>query len=278
MSEDSVLQINIDEILRTKAPDKYRYIPRFVVNYLTRVIHQDALNGFILSAQHLQGVDYLHAILKFVDAKIIIQGEENLPSKDASPCIFVSNHPLGAIDGVGVGAMLGDYYDGRIRYMVNDLLMNVPGLAPLCIPINKVGSQSRNLPQQVAAGLSGNNHLIMFPAGICSRRKNGLVRDLDWGKQFVVQSVKNQRDVVPMFFSGCNSDFFYRLANLRASLGIKLNVEMLYLPDEMFKNAHKTFTLTIGKPIPWQVFDKTKRPQEWSRYVRDIVYKLEPTK
>lgn len=273
MNENSILQIDVDKILRTKAPDKYRYIPRFVVNYLKRIVHQDALNGFILSAQHLKGVDYLHAILKFVDAKIEVQGIENLPNGEA-PCIFVCNHPLGAIDGVGVGAFLGDHYKGKIRYMVNDLLMNVPGLAPLCIPINKTGGQSRKLPQQIAEGLSGGDHLIMFPAGICSRREKGLVRDVAWGKQFIVQSVRMHRDVVPMHFSGCNSNFFYRLANLRTALGIKLNIEMMYLADEMFKNAHKTFTLTIGKPIPWETFDSSKRPREWSQYVREIVYKL----
>lgn len=277
MTENSTLQIDIDEIVRTKAPDKYRYIPRFVINYLKRIVHEDALNGFIRGAKELQGVNYLQAILRFVDAKIIVQGEENLPEGD-SPCIFVCNHPLGAIDGVGVGAVLGDHYQGKIRYLVNDLLMNVSNLAPLFIPINKTGGQSRNLSQQVAEGLSSDNHLIMFPAGVCSRRKKGIVCDGTWGKQFVVQSVKNHRNVVPMHFSGCNSNFFYRLANLRAALGIKLNIEMMYLADEMFKNAHKTFTLTIGKPIQWQTFDNSKSPREWSQYVKKIVYELEPTK
>ena len=82
------------------------------------------------------------------------------------------------------------------------------------------------------------------------------------------------RDVVPLHFSGCNSDFFYRLANLRAALKLKLNIEMMYLADEMMKNRGKTFTLTIGKPIPWHTFDSSRRPKEWSQYVKDIVYKL----
>lgn len=277
MTGNSTLQIDIDEILRTKAPDKYRYIPCFVVNYLKHIVHEDALNEFIRSAKDFQGVDYLHAILRFVDAKIIVQGKENLPKGDKF-CIFACNHPLGAIDGVAVGAVLGDHYHGKIRYLVNDLLMNVPNLAPLFIPINKTGGQSRKLSQQVAEGLSSDNHLIMFPAGVCSRRKKGVVCDVTWGKQIIVQSVKHHRDVVPMHFSGCNSNFFYRLANLRTALGIKLNLEMLYLADEMFKNTHKTFTLTIGKPIQWQTFDNSKSPREWSQYVKKIVYELEPTK
>lgn len=277
MSEHTILQIDIDKVLRTKAPDKYRYIPRFVINYLKKIAHEDDVNRFIREANHLEGVDCLRAMVDFVDAKIEVRGEENLPPGD-TPCIFACNHPLGGIDGVAVGYVLGEHYQGKIRYMVNDLLMNLPGLAPLCIPINKTGSQSRKLAQQVEDGFSGENHLIMFPAGICSRRKGGLIRDIPWGKQMIVQSIKHQRDVVPMHFSGRNSDFFYRLANFRSALGIKFNVEMMYLVDELFKNVHKTFVLTIGKPIPWQTFDKSKRPYEWSQYVREIVYELEPTK
>ena len=274
MSETPLLLIDIERVLREKAPQKYRYIPRFVVSYLRRIAHEDELNSFLRSAHGLKGVAYLHAILRFLDVKVQVEGKENLPPQDAAPCIFACNHPLGAIDGVAVGAVLGDHYGGRVRYLVNDLLMNVEGIAPLCIPINKTGAQSRQLPRQISDGLSGPNHFIFFPAGLCSRRHRGVVCDPEWGKQFIVQSVKMHRDVVPLHFSGCNSDFFYRLANLRAALKLKLNIEMMYLADEMMKNRGKTFTLTIGKPIPWHTFDSSRRPKEWSQYVKDIVYKL----
>jgi putative hemolysin len=274
MQDEQPLLIDIDHILREKAPSKYRYVPRFLINYLRRIVHEGRLNDFFRQSQHERGVGFLQFILQYLDVKVQLNNAENLPAQDAAPWIFVCNHPLGAIDGVGVGALLGVHYDGRIRYIVNDLLMNVKGLAPLCIPVNKTGGQSRTLPGQIATGLAEPNHLIMFPAGLCSRRKGGVVRDVAWGKQFIVQSVKTQRDVVPLYFSGRNSNFFYRLADLRALLGIKLNVEMLYLSDEMFRQEHGAFTLTAGKPIPWQTFDSSRTPREWSKYVYDIVYKL----
>ncbi|MGI6218525.1 MAG: glycerol acyltransferase [Bacteroidaceae bacterium] len=274
MSETPLQLIDIDQVLREKAPSKYRYIPRFVVNYLRHIVHEDELNQFIRSAHGLKGVDYLHAILRFLNVKIRLEGEKNLPPADAAPCIFACNHPLGAIDGVGVGAVLGDHYHGKIRYLVNDLLMNVEGLAPLCVPINKTGAQSRQLPRQISEGLASENHFIFFPAGLCSRRHGGVIRDPEWGKQFIVQSIKTHRDVVPLHFSGSNSGFFYRLANLRAALNLKINIEMMYLADEMMKNRGKEFTLTIGKPIPWATFDSSRTPKQWSQYVRDIVYKL----
>ena len=274
MADDSLFLIDIDKVLREKAPGKAKYIPRFVVSYLKRIVHQDELNAFLRGAQDKVGVDFLKASLDFLDAKLVVRGEENLPA-DGRLCTFVSNHPLGGQDGLALGYVLGTRYDGKIKYLVNDLLMNLHGLAPLCIPINKTGRQAKDFPRVVEAGFASDNQLLMFPAGLCSRRqKGGIIRDLEWKKAFIVKSVQHRRDVVPIHFDGRNSNFFYNLANVCKALGIKFNIAMLYLADEMLKNRHKTFTITIGKPIPWQTFDKSQTPQQWAQYVKDIVYKL----
>ena len=272
MADDSLFLIDIDKVLREKAPKYYKYIPKFVVSYLKRIVHQEELNVFLRESKDKVGVDFLKACLEFLDANIVVKGEENLPTEGLYT--FVSNHPLGGQDGVALGYGLGSFYKGKVKYMVNDLLMNLQGLAPLCIPINKTGKQAKDFPRMVEAGFASNDQLIMFPAGLCSRRQNGVIRDLDWKKTFIVKSVQAQRDVVPIHFEGRNSNFFYNLANVCKFLGIKINIAMLYLADEMLKNRHKTFTVTIGKPISWQTFDKSKTPAEWAAYVKDIVYKL----
>ena len=272
MADDSLFLIDIDKVLREKAPKYYKYIPKFVVSYLKRIVHQEELNVFLRESKDKVGVDFLKACLEFLDANIVVKGEENLPTEGLYT--FVSNHPLGGQDGVALGYVLGSFYKGKVKYMVNDLLMNLQGLAPLCIPINKTGKQAKDFPRMVEAGFASNDQLIMFPAGLCSRRQNGVIRDLDWKKTLIVKSVQAQRDVVPIHFEGRNSNFFYNLANVCKFLGIKINIAMLYLADEMLKNRHKTFTVTIGKPISWQTFDKSKTPAEWAAYVKDIVYKL----
>ena len=218
------------------------------------------------------GVDWRRAGRDDLDVKLEVNGLENLPQEGL--CTFVSNHPLGGQDGIALGYVLGTHYNGRIKYLVNDLLMNLHGLAPLCIPINKTGAQSRDFPRMVEAGFKSDDHIIMFPAGLCSRRQQGVIKDLPWKKPFVTKSVETQRMVVPIHFEGRNSNFFYNLANLCKFLGIKFNIAMLYLADEMYKNRHKTFKVTIGKPIPWQTFDKSKTPAEWADYVRELVYKI----
>jgi putative hemolysin len=273
MADDALFTIDIESILRSKAPKYYKYIPKFAISYLKKIIHQDEINEFLTGdGNGKYGVEFLEACMSFLDAKIKLKGEENLPSDGAYT--FVSNHPLGGQDGVALGYVLGKHYNGHIKYLVNDLLMNLSGLAPLCIPINKTGRQAKDFPKMVEAGFASDEQLIMFPAGLCSRRTNGVIRDLEWKKTFVAKSIQYQRSVVPVHFGGRNSDFFYNLANVCKFLGIRFNIAMLYLVDEMFKNRHKTFTVTIGKPISWETFDKSKSPSQWAEYVKDIVYKL----
>lgn len=276
-SDKAPFQIDIDEILRSKAGPKAKRIPRFIVAWLKRRLHQDQVNDFLRIIGDKEGVPWLKGCLDFLDTKLEVKGLENLPSDaDGRRFTFVSNHPLGGQDGVALGYVLGTHYDGRIKYLVNDLLMFLPGLAPLCIPINKTGKQSRQFPAMVEAGFSGDDHILMFPAGLCSRRRHGVIRDLPWNKTFITKSVQHQRDVVPIYFSGRNSNKFYTIANICKMLGLKFNLAMLYLVDELFKNQHKTFEVHIGRPIPWQTFDRSRTATQWAAYVQDIVYQLKP--
>lgn len=273
--DSKVFTIDIDEIVRGKAGAKARFVPRFVLSWLKRIIHQDEVNEFILGEGDKQGMPWLDDCMEYLGTTLNVKGLENLPDdSDGRLFTFVSNHPLGGPDGVALGHLLGHRYDGRIKYLVNDLLMNLHGLAPFFVPINKTGKQSRNFPQLVEAVFGSPNHIIMFPAGLCSRRINGQIHDLPWQKTFITKSVETQRDIVPIRFNGRNSDFFYRIANVGKRLGLKFNIAMLYLVDELYKNRGKTFDVTIGKPIPYSTFDKSRKPQEWAAYVEDIVYKL----
>ena len=274
MKEIAEKTIDIEQILRGKMGAKAKFVPGFLVNWLKRIVHEDEVNRFLWESRHLTGTEWLEECVRYLDMALELEGVENLPSKDDGRLYtFVSNHPLGGADGVALGSIIGRHYDSRFRYLVNDLLMNLPGLAPLSIPINKTGKQSRNFPAMVEAGFQSDNHMLMYPAGICSRKINGEIHDVPWTKTFITKSVQYQRDVVPIHFSGQNSNFFYRLANF-SDKHLKFNLAMLFLVDEMYKNVHKTFKVTFGKPIPWQTFDKSKTPLEWAKFVEDRVYQL----
>ena len=255
--------LDIEKILASKVGDKMKYIPKFLVNWLKKIAHQEELNEIIWRNRECHGSDWLEACLRDLDIKLKVEGMENLPDKDdPKRYTFVSNHPLGGPDGIALGVILGKKYDDNFRYIVNDLLMNVPGLCDLCIPVNNTTKKKgRDFPARVEAGFASKYHLLMFPAGLCSRKIDGKIQDLEWKKTFITKSVESQRDIVPIYFGGRNSEKFYRIANICKTLHLKVNVAMLYLVDEMFKNRHKTFTVKIGKPISWQTFDKSRKPK-----------------
>ena len=267
--------IDIDKILRDKMGAKAKFVPSFAVNWLKRILHEDGVNQFLWDSRGLSGTEWLTECVRYLDMTLQIEGLENLPDKDDGKLYtFVSNHPLGGQDGVALGSIIGKHYDGRFRYLVNDLLLNLPGLKPVSIGINKTGKQSRDFPRMVEAGFKSDNHILMFPAGLNSRKINGKIHDLEWKKTFIAKSVEYQRDVVPIFFGGRNSDRFYRIARFSDKYVKKVNIAMLFLVDEMYRNVGKTFRVAIGKPIPWQTFDKSRTSMEWAKYVEDMVYEL----
>lgn len=267
--------LDLDKIVKGKMGAKARFVPGFVISLLKRIIHQDWLNECLKMNDGLEGTPWLKGCLKFLDTKLNIVGLENLPSTDDGKLYtFVSNHPLGGIDGISIGSIIGEKYDDNFRYLVNDLLMNLPGLAPLCVGINKTGKNGRSFPALVEATFQSEHHVLMFPAGLCSRKIDGRIQDIAWKKTFISKSIETGRDIVPIHFEGRNSNFFYNLANICKKLGIKSNIAMLFLPDEMYKGQHRTYTVTIGKPISISTFDKTKSHSDWAQWVREQVYNL----
>lgn len=271
MVENSDYLIDIDRVLQEKVPN--RHVPKMLISYLKRIAHQDELNGFLREYGSTQGLAFVNAALDYLDVRVSVKNSENLPTEGLYT--FVSNHPLGAQDGLILSAVLGKAYNEKIKFLVNDLLMNLHGMSPFFIPINKTGKQSKDFPKIIEKGFASDEQLVMFPAGLCSRRHKGLIRDTEWKKTFITKSVETHRDVVPIHFNGRNSNFFYNLSNLCRFFGTKFDIAMMYLVDEAYKNRHKTFELTIGKPIPWQTFDKSKTPRQWAAYVRELVYKME---
>ena len=275
MSEEIEKTIDIDKILSAKMGSKARYVPGFLVRWLKKTLHEDEVNRYLGQSRHESGTEWLEECVRYLDMTLDIVGAENLPDKnDGKLYTFVSNHPLGGADGVALGSIIGRHYDGNFRYLVRDELLWLPGLKPVSIGINKTGHQSRRFPEMVEAGFKSDNHMLMFPAGLCSRKINGKIHDIPWKKTFITKSVEYHRDVVPIHFGGRNSDRFYRIANICKALHLKLNLATLFLVDEMYRNVHKTFRVAIGKPIPWQTFDKSKTPMEWAQFVEESVYKL----
>lgn len=262
--------IDIRKVLNQKAPLFYNKIPGFFIDYLIDIVHQEELNEILLLYNDKEGIDFMNSLLEYFDLSLRLHGD--MPPNGRF--IFASNHPLGGMDGICLSAVIGNKYSGKVRYLVNDLLLYIDNLKSIFIPINKHGAQSRHNAYMIEEAYGSDNQIITFPAGLCSRKIRGKIVDLEWKKSFIQKAVQYKRDIIPIYFDGYNSSKFYNIARLRKFLGIKMNYEMIYLPDEMFKAKHKTFDIYFGKPIPWQTFNSMRKPGEWAEWIKEKVYQL----
>lgn len=271
--ESKPLKIDVDSVIRQRMPRQYKYIPKWLIRWLARIIKQDELNKILIDMSADKGVGAADIALADLNVKYKAVDEDNIPGEGRF--IFASNHPLGGLDGMALISLIGHHYGGdNIKFIVNDLLMAVKPLDNVFLPINKHGRQSRQGALDIEAEYNGDKQMITFPAGLCSRRlKGGKIGDLQWQKFVVSQAISSQRDIIPVYFDGRNSKFFYRFAKLREWLRIKFNIEMIFLPREMFKASGKEFNVYFGTPIKWQDLD-SKNPREEAQRIRELVYKL----
>jgi 1-acyl-sn-glycerol-3-phosphate acyltransferase len=261
--------LDVEKAIKDKSPRLLKILPKFLINYIKRVVHQDDLNQLIENHINEYGLTFVNSMLHDLGTRCEVFGWENVP--ESGRFIFASNHPLGGLDGMVFMNEVGRKH-AQLKFIVNDLLLNIKNLEPVFIPVNKHGRQSVEYARKIEDAYASDIQILYFPAGLCSRKIKGKIIDLDWHKSFINKAVQYQRDIIPAYFEGRNTNFFYNLANLRKSIGIKANVEMFYLVDEMFKQRGKPITLTFGKPIPYTMFDKSKTPTEWAEYVRGIAY------
>jgi len=263
--------INVEKVICEKSPRLADKIPQFIYNYLKRIIHQDSLNDAIRRFNDQKGLDFVNSILGFMGVNITYEGLENIPAEGRY--IIASNHPLGGLDGLALMKVVG-LVRQDIVFPVNDLLMNVPNLIPLFIPVNKHGSNAQNL-MLMNDTFASDKAILYFPAGLCSRKQNNKILDLEWKKTFITKARTFKRDIIPVHINGRNSEWFYNLANWRKRLGIKANIEMLYLVDEMYKQHNKNINITFGKPISWTIFDNRFPDLVWAQKVKQHVYSIE---
>ncbi|MBE0641689.1 MAG: 1-acyl-sn-glycerol-3-phosphate acyltransferase, partial [Bacteroidales bacterium] len=238
------------------------------------VIHQDRINDNLQKLRDYQGLEFIDEVLREFGVKIVVEGLSNVPREGRG--LIIANHPLGGLDGMALMQVVGSVRKD-IVFPVNDLLMHIPNVRGLFIPINKHGSNAANV-KVFDETFASDKLVLYFPAGLCSRKQKGRILDLEWKKGIVTRARRYHRDIIPVHISGRNSNFFYNLANFRTTVGLKTNIEMLYLVDEMVKQKDKEIRITFGKPIPYNVFGRSSKDSEWADLLRDHTYRLENDK
>ena len=269
--------IDLRKIFESKAPKLMKRMPNWVFHRIQRLLHEDDINTILSKYGHLQGVDFVHAVVDDFNLNIVAEGTENLTASER--ILVASNHPLGGLDGIALIGTVGSYCPDPVT-PVNDFLMFIKNLQPIFIPVNKAGKGVANKQDNLRLfneTFAGDRAICYFPFGLCSRKvKRGKIQDLEWKKTFIAKSREYHRDIIPTHIDGRNSRFFYNLARLRKRLKIKANIEMAFLPNEFFKQRNKTLTIVFGKPIPWQTFDNRFTDVQWAEKLRCFSYNLTP--
>ena len=263
--------INIRKVIHDKNPALAKMMPGFLVSFMKRLIHEDELNRIIYDYRDRYGLDFVRSILEDMKVTYSMEGLEQVPVEGRY--IFASNHPLGGFDGLVLMDAIGTVFP-EIRFIVNDLLLNLKNFEPIFVPVNKHGRQSAGYARKIEETYSSNAQVLYFPAGLCSRKIKGQIADPKWNKNFIQKAVKYGRDVVPVYFEGRNSNFFYNLAHLRKKLGIKANLEMTFLVNEFFKQKGQRLRLKFGMPIEYTTFCKSNNYNQWAEVVREKVYSM----
>jgi len=271
IQDEALKPINIREVFTQKSPRIARLMPGFVFRMIHRIMRLDFMNSFIVKYGHLKGMDFVRASVNDFEVTEEIVGFENVPASGSF--IFAANHPLGGFDAL---LLMKNVYErlGRLKFLVNDVLMTIRPLEPLFVPVNHHGNNSRESARVMNETYLSGEQILIFPSGYASRKIRGTVVDLEWQKHFISKAIEFRRDVIPVHISGRNSNRFYLVAHWRKKLGIKWNLEMFLLPDETYRHRKKKIRFIFGSPIPYATFDKSKTHLQWAEHVKNLVYDL----
>ena len=271
MQEANEPFIDVEKVIASKNATMAKLLPNFILNYLKRIIHEDEINAFITTNGHLKNHEFVEAVFHEMGARINVKGIENIPLTGG--CIIAANHPLGGLDGIGLMKAVGERRKD-IRFFVNDILLNLQNFGELFVGVNKHGKNAKENLRLMDEVFASDNCVLFFPAGLVSRRQNGVIRDLEWQKSFINKAISYSKPIIPAYIGGQNSNFFYNLANWRKRLGIKGNIEMLYLADEMYNQKNQTIEVIFGEPIQPNHFTKDINLAEWAQKLKEHVYNL----
>ncbi len=265
-------EIDIGAVLKEKAPRLARWVPRPFVSWLRRTVREAEINHILRNYWELPPQQFIRACFREWQVGYTVEGLDRLDSQGRY--LFAANHPFGGMDGMMLADKLIDRF-GDARVVVNDLLMHVEPLRPLWIPVNKHGAQNAAYARRMEEEFFGDRPILTFPAGLCSRRIDGRITDTEWKVSFLKKAYASRRQIVPVFVEGRLSNFFYNVDRLRKMLGIRFNIEMLWLPDEMFSQAGRRFRIVAGDPVDTAELQQYGSLREQTEYLRRKVYSLE---
>ncbi|MDB2606729.1 lysophospholipid acyltransferase family protein [Zobellia sp.] len=265
--------VTAKEVAKATKLDTYGFLGTFLAWGLLRVTRISNMNKRYDKMSHLNGPDFLDAVLEAyeIDYEIPEEDLKRLPKEGAF--ITVSNHPLGGMDGIVLlKLMLRHRSDYKV--MANFLLQRFKPLAQYIFPVNPFEDR-----KEVKSSMAGFKNAMLhlreghpvgiFPAGEVSTKKEGKIAvDKAWEETAVKLIRKAEVPVVPIYFHAKNSKLFYRLAKISDVF------RTAKLPSEVYSQRFRPIKIRIGQPISVATQKEQETLEEYTELLRKKTYIL----
>ena len=228
-----------------------------LVNFLLKFLSVDKVNWIHDHNCDTPGVPFTAGLLNDLNIKLRIDNEERLDNLPEGSFITVSNHPLGALDGIALIKIVGERRP-KFKVMVNMVLNYISAMRPNFIAVDALASSD---PKKKAVSMQGIKAAMMqvrsgepmgfFPAGAVSKLNRSLhIEDREW-QPTIIRLIKQMKvPVVPIYFHTRNSWWFTFLGM------VSWQLRTLRLPAEVFRKKNATMHISIGETISVEEIEK----------------------
>jgi putative hemolysin len=264
--------LDLGEIIKQKSPETiermHPYFSTLFIEIIEKIVKLDEINKF-LETSNQTDFDFIDELFEYVDFSYSVSSKDkkNIPSQGKLIC--VSNHPLGALDGLALLSVIGEVRQD-VKIVANDILMNLDNLEDLFLAYNvfSQSAQKENIKNIVSA-LERDEAVIFFPAAEVSRFSHRGIRDSKWHNGALRFAQKYNCPILPIHIKGRNSIPFYIMSLINRSLST------LMLPRQIFNKRRRKISIQIGSPISGDVISqKIVNLKEMNKLLKKHVYRL----
>ena len=266
--------ISKNDLVSAAGLGKWGLLKYPIVSAVMRLAKINKVNDLYDKIKDLEGQEFFDKLLEELNVKYLAFQEDLAKIPKTGPFILVSNHPLGALDGVIMCKILTEIRPD-FKVMGNFLLTKIKPMEPYVISVNpfekrKEAYSSMSGMREALKHLSDGGCLGIFPAGEVSNKNNEYneILDKEWQEPALKLIKKAQVPVVPMYFHAKNSKLFYNVSKIHPDL------QTLLLPSEMVNKREKPIKIRIGRPVTPKILNEYETPKELGEFLRKKVYMM----
>ncbi len=244
-------------------------VKKVLFSAMKNLFHENQINTFMEENAHKDTFSYVEAIVDYFDISVGLKTNELTRIPTYGRTVIIANHPLGALDAMGLLHLLKDVRKD-IKIVANSFLYQFENLKDIIIPVDNInGKMDKETVKGIYKALEAEEAVIIFPSGEVSRAKPNGIKDTPWKSGFLKIASKMQAPILPIYIKAKNSKNFYLLSMINRSLATAT------LPHEMFKAKGKTIEFKIGKPIPFDAYNLPNvSNNETVKLLRKHLYKV----